>query len=173
MSGARCPKKGSLSSSVPTSGWTIKTNGRLIAGVMVQSRSVTDNFWKLIKSYPSLCVSISTYFLYFRQFPKLSFNKSRDLSRILCLFITTAILTGSECFWWVLNVGNTVILTGLTKSRLWVDHRSEKWTNNRPSKLRRFHSLVPTWMDLTPVGSPWQVTQPKVVQRSPHSAYGV
>ena len=89
-------------------------NVRLIVGVMVQSRSVTDNFWKSIKSYPSLCVSISTYFLYFRQFPKLSFNKSRDLSRILCLFITTAIFTGSECFWWVLNVGNTVILTGLT-----------------------------------------------------------
>ena len=81
---------------------------------MVQSRSVTDNFWKLIKSYPSLFVSISTYFLYFLQFPKLSFNKSRDLSQILCLFITTAIFTGSECFWWVLNVGNTVILTVLT-----------------------------------------------------------
>ena len=53
-------------------------------------------------------------FLYFRQFPKLSFNKSRDLSQILCLFITAAIFTESECFWWVLNVGNTVILTGLT-----------------------------------------------------------
>ena len=65
---------------------------------MVQSRAVTDNFWISIKSYPSLCVSISTYFLYFRQFPKLSLNKSRDLSRILCLFITTAIFIGSECF---------------------------------------------------------------------------
>ena len=32
----------------------------------------------------------------------------------MCLFITTAIFTGSECFLWVLNVGNTVILTGLT-----------------------------------------------------------
>ena len=86
---------------------------------MVQSRSVTDNFWKSIKSYPSLCVSISTYFLYFRQFPKLSFNKSRDLSQILCLFIATAIFTGSECFWWVLNVGNTVILIGLTYTSSW------------------------------------------------------
>ena len=61
-----------------------------------------------------MCLNIHIYFLYFRQFPKLSFNKSRDLSRILSLFITTAIFTGSECFWWVPNVGNTVILTGLT-----------------------------------------------------------
>ena len=81
---------------------------------MVQSRSVTNNFYKSINSYPSLCVSIATYFLYFRQFAKLSFNKSRDFSRILCLFISTAIFTGSGCFWWILIVGNTVILPGLT-----------------------------------------------------------
>ena len=54
------------------------------------------------------------YFLYFRQFPKLSFDKSRDLSQILGSFMSTAIFTGSECFWYVVNVGNTVILTVLT-----------------------------------------------------------
>ena len=59
---------------------------------MVQSRSVTDNFYKLIKSHPSLCVSISTYFLYFGQFPKFSFNKVTDFSRILSLFTATAYL---------------------------------------------------------------------------------
>ena len=32
------------------------------------------------------------------------------------LFMSTAIFTGSECFWKVLNVENTVILTGLTNS---------------------------------------------------------
>ena len=45
------------------------------------------------------------------QFSKLSFNKLIDFSRILGLFITTAIFTGSGCFWYILNVGNTVILT--------------------------------------------------------------
>ena len=62
-----------------------------------------------------LYVSITTIFLYFRQFPKLSFKKSIDLSRILGLFITTTIFTGSECF--LVDVRNTVILTGYTSSQ--------------------------------------------------------
>ena len=37
----------------------------------------------------------------------------------LGLFMSTAIFTGSECFWKVLNVGNTVILTGLTNTSSW------------------------------------------------------
>ena len=38
-------------------------------------------------------------FLLFKLFSKLSFNKLIDFSRILCLFITTTIFTGSGCFW--------------------------------------------------------------------------
>ena len=38
-------------------------------------------------------------FSYFKWFSKLYFNISIDFSRILCLFITTAIFTGSGCFW--------------------------------------------------------------------------
>ena len=39
------------------------------------------------------------------------------------------------------------------KSRLWVDHRSEKWTNNRPIKIEAIPltttdpSLVGMWCD--------------------------
>ena len=61
-----------------------------------------------------MCLNIHIFFYILGSFLNFFFNKSRDLSRILCLFITTAIFTGSECFWWVLNVGNTVILNRLT-----------------------------------------------------------
>ena len=37
----------------------------------------------------------------------------------LGLFMSTAIFTESECFWYVLNVGNTIILTGLTYTLTW------------------------------------------------------
>ena len=63
--------------------------------------------------YFFMCLNIHVFFYILGSF--LNFLLiNRDLSRILCLFITTAIFTGRECFWWVLNVGNTVILTGLT-----------------------------------------------------------
>ena len=85
-----------------TSGWTIRP-------MFTQVQTTSRNRLNLTLLY----ILISTYFLYFKQFSKLSFNKSIDFSRILCLFITTAIFTGSGSFWKILNVENTVIRTGM------------------------------------------------------------
>ena len=54
------------------------------------------------------------YLMIFYMFRQLLLEKKiMDLSRILGFFITITMFTGSACFWYILNVGNTVILNGL------------------------------------------------------------
>ena len=63
-----------------------------IAFGLITSRNRLNLTLLYVSQYPHI-------FLYFGQFPELSFNKLADFSRILSLFTTTAIFTGSGCFW--------------------------------------------------------------------------
>ena len=89
----------SLFCKVCSSGWTIRPMFDQSSASWynrVRSLTTSRNRLNLTLLYVS---QYSRIFLYFKQFSKLSFNKSVDFSRILCLFITTAIFTGSGCFW--------------------------------------------------------------------------
>ena len=84
---------------VGTSGWMIRPtfNQSSVSWYnCVRSLTTSRNLLNITLLYVSQYPCI---FSYFKQFSKLFFNISIDFSRILCLFITTAIFTGSECFW--------------------------------------------------------------------------
>ena len=81
------------------SGWTIRPTfdqSSVSWYNCVQSLITSRNRLNLTLLYVSQYPHI---FLYFGQFPELSFNKLTDFSQILSLFTTTAIFTGSGCFW--------------------------------------------------------------------------
>ena len=80
------------------SGWTIRPMfDQSSVSWYNRARSLTTSRNRLhlallyVSQYP--CI-----FSYFKKFFKLSFNISIDFSRLLCLFMSTAIFTGSECF---------------------------------------------------------------------------
>ena len=80
------------------SGWTIRPmfdQSSVSWYNCAQSLTTSRNRLNLTLLYVSQYPCILSYF---KQFSKLSFNISLDFSRILCLFMSTAIFTGSECF---------------------------------------------------------------------------
>ena len=84
---------------IKTSGWTIRPTfdqSSVSWYNCVRSLTTSKNRFNLTLLYVSQYPHI---LLYFGQFPELSFNKLTDFSQILSLFTTTAIFTGSGCFW--------------------------------------------------------------------------